>query len=114
MQNNVKHFNFSDNDRAAILCALPLALSASTGDVLKDRAIASACIRIRAKLEKSSDNFTDTEIDVIGFAVALALDTLENQACDRPLPVAVDHKQLSDLRPYFFVYNRLLSCLDSL
>ena len=114
MRDNVKHFNFSDNDRAAILCALPLVLGASTGDALKDRAIASTCVRIREKLGQNSDKFTDTEINVIGFAVALALDTLENQACDRPLPVAVDHKQLSALRPYFFVYNRLLSCLDSL
>lgn len=114
MQNNVKRFHFSDNERAAILCALPLVLGASTGDALKDRAIASACVRIMEKLGQNSDNFTDNEIDVIGFAVSLALDTLENQACDRPLPVAVDRIRLSNLRRYFFVYNQLLPRLDSL
>lgn len=114
MQNNVKHFRFSDNDRDAILCALHLVPGASTGDALKDRAIALSCVRIKEKLGRNSGSFTEEEINVIGFAVALALDTLENQACDRPLPVAVDHKQLSALRPYFFVYNRLLPSLDSL
>lgn len=114
MQNNVNHFNLSANDRAAILCALPLVLNASTGDILKDHAIASACVRIREKLGKTSDNFTDEEIVVIGFAVGLALDILENQACDRPLPVDVDRIQLSNLRRYFFVYNQLLPRLDSL
>lgn len=114
MQNNVKRFRFSDNERAAILCALPLVLGASTGDALKDRAIALSCVRIKEKLGQNSDNFTDNEIDVIGFAVSLALDTLENQACGRPLPVSVDRIQLSDLRRHFFVYNRLLSWLDSL
>lgn len=108
------HLNFSANDRAAILCALPLVPHASTGDVAKDRAIALTCIRIREKLEQSSNSFTNEEIAVIGFAVSLALDTLENQACGRPLPVAADRIQLSDLRLYFFVYNHLLPRLDSL
>lgn len=108
------HLNFSANDRAAILCALPLVPHASTGDVVKDRAIALTCIRIREKLEQSSNSFTNEEIAVIGFAVSLALDTLENQACGRPLPVAAGRIQLSDLRRHFFVYNHLLPRLDSL
>lgn len=114
MQNNVKRFRFSDNERAAILCALPLVPHASTGDIMKDRAIALTCVRIREKLERASDNFTSEEIVVIGFAVGLALDVLENQACGRPLPVAADRIRLSDLRRYFFVYNHLLPRLDSL
>ena len=103
----IPHLNFSADDSAALLCALPLLANTDVGDFVQNKRNRAACYSAAEKLSGGISGFSSQELRVMYIAVEFALAVIGGTGNIYISPSDVDSEWRAELSRHLFSYNRL-------
>lgn len=103
--NSLGNLDINQNDRSAILCALPLVAQIETGIPAQDIINAASRESAANKLLNHAPSFSADEIRIISCAIDAAICVISGDEMADMFDVDADW--MSDLSNYFFTLNRL-------